>query len=955
MKEFSGTPLRTTVQNPLKWTSETPNLYTLQLDLFTADGTLQDRIETIIGFKKTEIRNGVFYLNGVPLKVNAQNSHMQHPELGHVMDEATIRKDFELLKQFNFNAVRTSHYPPVNKYLELANEYGLYVIDEVGDEAHATEWISTLPEYEPMYRDRARKMVLRDRNYPCILFWSAGNESGEGENITHVIDEGKKLDPTRYWMYGGNAYSHPAEDIIGPRYPTPMELEIQVGLGRDNDTRPSFMDEYLSVAGNGGGALDDYWNVIYRHPRIIGGAIWDFVSPGLTEEIRRVEDSSPYQTPAHLMGNAQLIKDKKNTILDLNGHDQWIEIYRWDNVEISGDALTLTFKAYPRKLISSCGSFITKGNYQFGVQQHGKESLEFYIYTDKKHSIYAPLPNNWEYNWHQVTAVYDGSEMALYIDNDKKASAKVSGNIRNFPFPINIGRNAEAHGQETSVYICDAQMDDVGIFNKAILSDFRAEDANLWLTFDSETDSGTFYSYGIGARTYGSIWPDRTVQPEMWQMKKTVQPLSFTMVDAEAGLLEVWNRNHFTDASQYDIRWELMEEDKIIQSGTLNLNTPPLSRERVTIPHGNLAAAPCPRLVVRSFLKKDEIWASAGHEVAWDEFVIPNKCEESVGRRLPERSFTTLRMISDTLSLIVESTDFRYTFNNETGDLTSLIYKGVELLKSPIRLNLWRAPLANELDTWNAWNAAMPYWKEGYGRTLATEMYSTGIDNLTLYPLSFSASEVNGCVHIRIVNAELMGVGGKEKKDLYIEGVQCNGILNTYEYIIHGDGTIEITHNLKPEGKMPLWFPRVGLTLTVSDALSNVEWYGRGPQENYPDRKTGYRTGIYTNTVDGMYEPYLMPQDYGLRTDTRWLRLTDDNGTGLQFEMNELFNFNAYPYSTDNLTKAMYTYQLQRQDGITVNLDYATTGVGCTARGVFPSYRAQVKEYDRTVTIKLIK
>ena len=949
VKEFSGTPLRTSIEKPLKWTSETPHLYTLQLDLLTADGSLQDRIETTIGFKKTEIRNGVFYINGVPLKVNAQNSHMQHPELGHVMDEATIRKDFELLKQFNFNAVRTSHYPPVNKYLELANEYGLYVIDEVGDEAHATEWISNQPEYEPMYRDRVRKMVLRDRNYPCILFWSAGNESGEGENITHVIDEGKKLDPTRYWMYGGNAYSHPAEDIIGPRYPTPMELEIQVGLGRDNDTRPSFMDEYLSVAGNGGGALDDYWNVIYRHPRLMGGAIWDFVSPGLTEEIRRVEDSSPYQTPAHLMGNAQLIKDKKNTILDLNGHDQWVEIYRSENVELSGDALTLTFKAYPRKLISSCGSFITKGNYQFGVQQHGKESLEFYIYTDKKHSIYAPLPDNWEYNWHQVTAVYDGSEMALYINKRQVAAARASGNIRNFPFPINIGRNAEAHGQETSVYICDAQMDDVGIFNKAILSDFRAEEANLWLTFDNETASGPFYSYGIGARTYGSIWPDRIVQPEMWQMKKTVQPLSFTMIDAKAGLLEVWNRNHFTDASQYDIRWELMEDDKVIQSGTLNLNTLPLSRERVTVLYANQPG----RLIIRSFLKKDELWASAGHEVAWDEFDLC--AHQGRHKACPYSGSETVHMEAGQQHFTVSGTDFRYTFNNKDGQLTSLIYKGVELLKSPVRLNLWRAPLANELDNWNAWNAAMPYWKEGYGRTLATEMYSTGIDNLTLYPLSFSASEVNGRVHIQIVNAELMGADGKEKKDLYIEGVQCNGILNTYEYIIHGDGTIEIVHNLKPEGKMPLWFPRVGLTLTVSDALSNVEWYGRGPQENYPDRKTGYRTGIYANTVGGMYEPYLMPQDYGLRTDTRWLRLTDDNGTGLQFEMNELFNFNAYPYSTDNLTKTMYTYQLQKQDGITVNLDYATTGVGCTARGVFPSYRAQVQEYDRRIIIRPIK
>ncbi len=945
-------PLRATVKSPLKWTSETPELYHLRLELLTAQGSVQDCISTSIGFKKTEIRDGVFYLNGVPLKVNAQNSHMQHPEGGHVVDEATIRKDFELLKQFNFNAVRTSHYPPVSRYLELANEYGLYIIDEVGDEAHATEWVSTKPEYEKMYRERCRKMVLRDRNYPCILFWSAGNESGEGENITKVIEEGKSLDPTRYWMYGGNAFSHPAEDIIGPRYPSPMELEIQVGVGAGTDRRPSFMDEYLSVAGNGGGALDDYWDVIYRHPRLMGGAIWDFVSPGLTERIRKVEDASPYHTPVHLMGNARLVKEKKNTVLDLNGHDQWAEVYRSNNVELAGNELTLTCKVYPRKLVSSCGSFITKGNYQFGLQQKGKETLEFYLYTDKKYAIHAPLPANWEYNWHHVTAVYDGKGMSLYIDGEKKASAQATGTIRNFPYPVNIGRNAEAHGQETSVYICDAMMDEVGIFDKAKTTGFSPQDANLWLDFEGETDNGTFYSYGIGARTYGSIWPDRSAQPEMWQMKKTVQPISFSAVDAENGVLEVWNRNHFLDASLYDIRWELLEDDKSLQSGTLALATAPLSRERITLPCKKPTIIPGKeyRLVVRSLLKKEELWAPASHEVAWDEFELPWR--EPV-REVKKLTASPVYEYTDS-TLLVSGTNFRYLFNRKDGQLTSMVYQGVELLKSPIRLNLWRAPLANELDNWNASNARSSNWKEGFGYTMATEMYSAGLNNLTLQPLSFSVSQLDGRVCVSIVNTELMGKGEKEKKDLYIEGVQSNGILNKYEYVIYGDGTIEVNHTLKPEGRMPLWFPRVGLTLTLNDALNCVQWYGRGPQENYPDRKTGYRIGKYTTTVQDMYEPYLMPQDYGLRTDVRWVRFTDNQGTGLQFEMNELFNFNAYPYSTENLTKAMYTYQLQKQEGVTLNLDYATTGVGCTARGVFNSYKAQPTEYNRKVTIKPI-
>lgn len=112
-------------------------------------------------------------------------------------------------------------------------------------------------------------------------------------------------------MYGGNAYSHSAEDIIGPRYPSPLEMDMGIGWGFDNDVRPSFMDEYLSVAGNAGGGMEDYWNTIYSHPRIIGGAIWDFVSLGITEDIRQLEDKSPNKTPVHLMGNnIKLVESK---------------------------------------------------------------------------------------------------------------------------------------------------------------------------------------------------------------------------------------------------------------------------------------------------------------------------------------------------------------------------------------------------------------------------------------------------------------------------------------------------------------------------------------------------------------------------------------------------------------------------------------------------------------------
>jgi beta-galactosidase len=275
-------------------------------------------------------------------------------------------------------------------------------------------------------------------------------------------------------------------------------------------------------------------------------------------------------------------------------------------------------------------------------------------------------------------------------------------------------------------------------------------------------------------------------------------------------------------------------------------------------------------------------------------------------------------------------------------------------LKSPWALNVWRAPFANEQDAWGSSNARSQHWETGYGQQVAAEFYAAGIDRLSYVPLSVEAFETDGKAHITVRDICLTGNNAMENRDQYIRGMQCNGFEEHYEYTIDGKGDLRLRHRIWPSGRMPLWLPRIGLTLTLDKSFDKVEWYGRGPQENYPDRKTGYMLGIYSASVAGMYEPYLIPQDYGLRTENRWVKMQDGQGRGIAFEASEPFNFNAYPYSTAHLTKAVYTYQLQEQDGITFNLDYATSGVGCTARSIFPPYRVYPQAYEREVRLSLI-
>ena len=953
--------LKAKVASPLKWTAETPNLYDLTMTLTDASGNVIDTMTKRMGFKKTEITDGVFYLNGQPIKLSAQCSHMQHPVLGHAMDEATVRRDFEILKQFNFNAVRTSHYPPVNEYLDLADEYGLYIIDETGDEAHATEWVSSMAEWIPMYQERVRQMVLRDRNHACVIFWSAGNESGEGKAIAEVITEGRKYDPTRYWMYGGNAEKHAAEDIVGPRYPIPIEHELKYG-NNTSDRRPSFMDEYLSVAGNGGGGFDDFWREIDDYPLHMGGAVWDFVSPGLLEPVRTLIDKSPYATKSNIMGRARLVKGRTGKAIDLNRMEQWVQVYRADNVEISGDQLTLTLDIYPRSYNKYGGYMITKGSNQFGLRQRGADKIEFYIDNGSKRTLTGDLPSDWENNWHNVTAVYDGAKMSIYIDGEVVASQAASGRIRNLPLSLCIGRDEERHGQDTREPVADALIDNVGVFSAAVVpSDgFNAADAALWLDFEEEKNEGTFWTYGLGARTYGSIWPDRTPQPEMYQMKKSMQPLRITLLDPRDGTVEIVNRNSFVNASIYNTVWTITEDDEVVASGKLDLDIAPASRKAVTINYSRPEPKPGKmyRLNVSAYLAKDELWAPEGHEVCWEQFELADWNIPAAPKVKPAGNVTLSHADG---RIIAQGAGFSYAFNEATGELVSMEADGRQLLVEPLKLNVWRAPVANEIDGWNAYSsrAAMSQNKNGYGSigagsVLASMYYSFGLDNVGHLPVRVDAREVDSSVYVDVRELAVFGSQGERQLDAYIYGRANAGMESVYSYRIDADGTITVHHLVNPQGEMPAWFPRIGVTMSLGGSLSNVEWYGRGPQASYPDRKSGYRMGIWSTTVQDMYEPYLIPQDYGLRMDNKWVRFTDSDGRGLEFSMNEPFAFNAYPYTTDNLTRSVYQYQLEDSGNITLNLDYSTSGVGCTARGIFDAYRAYPSGYERTIVITLL-
>jgi beta-galactosidase len=464
----------------------------------------------------------------------------------------------------------------------------------------------------------------------------------------------------------------------------------------------------------------------------------------------------------------------------------------------------------------------------------------------------------------------------------------------------------------------------------------------LWLDFENITEAGEFFSYGIGARTYGSIWPDRRPQPEMWQFKKSGQPVSVKLISPSAGKFEIENHYLFTNLKNLDTEWLLKADNEVVEKGKITVDIEPQKKELVTIPFKKplLKEGREYRLFVSFKLKEKTLWAGKGFEIAWEQLDLPWYAPVT---KQPDPVIAALDLKEDGNEVIITGNDFRYVFNKKSGSMISFKLKDKELIHKGPEMCVWRAPLANETDEWGFGVANRKHRTDGYGRFVATEWYSAGLDRLDkMVERSSVEKESDGSITIDIWNLEMLATGR-------------GGFRNHFIYNIKGDGSLTIDHAIIPDGDMPSFLPRAGTEWILDNSMTGISWYGRGPQENYPDRKSGYKTDVYTSKVSEMYEPYLIPQDYGLRCENRWVRLTDKDGAGIEFRGDKLFNFSAHEYSDDNLTKALYTYQLKPSGNIVFNFDYATSGVGCTALSLFTPYQVMPQKYEFRTEMKPVR
>ncbi|WP_274362943.1 glycoside hydrolase family 2 TIM barrel-domain containing protein [Paenibacillus thermotolerans] len=288
--------LQLSIDNPILWNAERPYLY--ELLVTSGSETLRFRI----GLRYIEIINGVFRINGQEVKLKGVNRHDSHPVLGQTIPVSHMIEDLLIMKRHNINTIRTSHYPNDARFLELCDEYGFYVIDEADLECHGVanatgnfHLLTDNPDWEKSFVDRMARMVERDKNHPSIIMWSLGNESGYGNNHISMAKWAKARDDSRLIHYEGAAAGYKGSTETGC---LDLESEMYSSVARMEEhgkdpakTKPLFLCEYSHAMGNGPGDLKDYWDVIYRYPKLMGGCVWEWCDHGIATE---TADGTPF-------------------------------------------------------------------------------------------------------------------------------------------------------------------------------------------------------------------------------------------------------------------------------------------------------------------------------------------------------------------------------------------------------------------------------------------------------------------------------------------------------------------------------------------------------------------------------------------------------------------------------------------------------------------------------------
>jgi beta-galactosidase len=438
----------------------------------------------------------------------------------------------------------------------------------------------------------------------------------------------------------------------------------------------------------------------------------------------------------------------------------------------------------------------------------------------------------------------------------------------------------------------------------------------------------------------GLVWPDRTAHPGLSEVKRVYQYIGFEAVNLANGIIKIRNKYDFTNLSEFNFEWEVVSDGITIQSGKLSFpDLKPKTEAIVSVPLNKIDPAPGAEYFLNIRASKSDEWnyVPEDHVYASAQFKLPAE-----GKSVPVKRDDLAILQTNTVDrkLEVSGIDMKIIFDLVNGRLESYTYKGKELIKKGPEPDFWRPPTDNDYG-YNM-DKLLGVWKKAGERTVVTKANISQPD-LGKVVVSF--------------NYDITGTEGEK-----IAGYATS-------YTIFGSADVVIKNQFSKISDNIPEIPRMGMQMQLPEEFMNLKWLGRGPHENYVDRKTSADVGLYESTVTDEYVPYIRPQENGYKTDTRWLTLTDDNGTGILVSGYPLFCFTALynihddfespgklsQYRKDAKSANTHTVDVKPRDLVNLNIDLGQMGVGgdnSWGALIHPQYRLLEKKYEYSFRIR---
>lgn len=423
----------------------------------------------------------------------------------------------------------------------------------------------------------------------------------------------------------------------------------------------------------------------------------------------------------------------------------------------------------------------------------------------------------------------------------------------------------------------------------------------------------------------GMLMPDRTPSPGLYEYKKVVEPVTTSAVDLEQGTIRLLSRYDFADLDQFRLVYSIMEDDVMIQGGSMELPSIPARTEKVVkLPYDSASIKAKPGaeyyLNLSYQLKEHTVYAPAGHELATAQFKLPIYIEGI--EVIPEG---VLKVTKEHTTLHAEGANFHVDFDLVRGNIISIVRDGMEVMSKGPHLTLWRAPISNDMEIIDQMKKVHFLHLE---HEVVTEVQYQEENNVLKVQVDTINSTTNSAWHFK----------------------------TRYSYVVCPTGDVLINIEGTPSGRTDLapdMFPRIGVTMHLDQSMDQVRYFGMGPGENYADSRETAMMGVYENTVDGLFTNYVVPQANGNHMDCKWVSMTNDRGMGLVASTEESFNFSASRYEEKDLDDAKHTCDLKKRDYVVFNIDYKQNALGTYACGEWQldRYRAKFEPFKLSFRI----